>query len=136
MKSAERIKYFYETIISENQIDRMAEFVSPECCVKMGEKLIPDGIEGMKEHIQATKQTYPDYRMKIIKQFCDGDYVISEFIMEGTHKGEWIGIKPTGKRLVFTGINIDKITDGLIVEHGGAVNTFETLFEAGMIGAI
>ena len=136
MKSAERIKYFYETIISENQIERMAEFISPECCVKMGEKLIPVGIDGMKEHIKATKQTYPDYRMKIIKQFCDGDYVISEFIMEGTHKGEWIGIKPTGKRLVFTGVDIDKVIDGLIVEHGGAVNTFETLIEAGMIGAI
>ena len=136
MKSAERIKYFYETIISENQIERMAEFISPECCVKMGEKLIPVGIDGMKEHIKATKQTYPDYRMKIIKQFCDGDYVISEFIMEGTHKGEWIGIKPTGKRLVFTGVDIDKVIDGLIVEHGGAVNTFETLVEAGMIGAI
>ena len=136
MKSAERIKYFYETVISENQIERMAEFISPECCVKMGEKLIPVGIESMKEHIKATKQTYPDYRMKIIKQFCDGDYVISEFIMEGTHKGEWIGIKPTGKRLVFTGVDIDKVIDGLIVEHGGAVNTFETLFEAGMIGAI
>ena len=136
MKSAERIKYFYETVISENQIERMAEFISPECCVKMGEKLIPVGIDGMKEHIKATKQTYPDYRMKIIKQFCDGDYVISEFIMEGTHKGEWIGIKPTGKQLVFTGVDIDKVIDGLIVEHGGAVNTFETLFEAGMIGAI
>ena len=136
MKSAERIKYFYETVISENQIERMAEFISPECCIKMGEKLIPVGIEGMKEHIKATKQTYPDYRMKITKQFCDGDYVISEFIMEGTHKGEWIGIKPTGKRLVFTGVDIDKVIDGLIVEHGGAVNTFETLFEAGMIGAI
>lgn len=136
MKSAERIKYFYETIISENEIERMAEFISPECCVKMGEKLIPVGIDGMKEHIKATKQTYPDYRMKIIKQFCDGDYVISEFIMEGTHKGEWIGIKPTGKRLVFTGVDIDKVIDGLIVEHGGAVNTFETLFESGMIGAI
>lgn len=135
MKSAERIKYFYETIISENEIERMAEFISPECCVKMGEKLIPVGIDGMKEHIKATKQTYPDYKMKIIKQFCDGDYVISEFIMEGTHKGEWIGIKPTGKRLVFTGVDIDKVIDGLIVEHGGAVNIFETLFEAGMIGA-
>ena len=90
----------------------------------------------MKEHIRATKQTYPDYRIRIIRQFCDGDYIISEFIMEGTHQGEWLGIKPTGKRLLFTGVNIDKITDGLIVEHGGAVNTFETLFETGIIGAM
>ena len=136
MNSAERVKYFYETIISENQVERVAEFVSPKCCVKVVERLIPVGVEGMKEHIQATKQTYPDYRMKIIKQFCDGDYVISEFVMEGTHKGEWIGIKPTNKRLVFTGVDIDKVVDGMIVEHGGAVNTFETLFEAGVIGAI
>lgn len=136
MNSAERVKYFYETIISENQVERVTEFVSPKCCVKVGERLIPVGVEGMKEHIQATKQTYPDYKMKIIKQFCDGDYVISEFVMEGTHKGEWIGIKPTNKRLVFTGVDIDKVVDGMIVEHGGAVNTFETLFEAGVIGAI
>ena len=136
MNSAERVKYFYETIISENQIEKVSEFVSPKRCVKMGERLIPVGVEGMKEHIKATKQTYSDYRMKIIKQFCDGNYIISEFVMEGTHKGEWMGIKPTNKRLVFTGVDIDKVIDGMIVEHGGAVNTFETLFEAGMIGAI
>lgn len=88
MKSAERVKYFYETVISENQIERMAEFISPECCVKMGERLIPVGVDGMEESIKATKQTYPDDRMKIIRQFYDGDSVISEFIMEGTHKGD------------------------------------------------
>ena len=57
----------------------------------------------------------------------------SEFFMEGTHEGEWIGIKPTHKRLSFTGVDIDKVIDGKIVEHGGAVNTFETLYEQHMI---
>lgn len=136
METIEKIKYFYETVISENRIDKIAEFISSNCCVKTGEKMIPVGIEGMREHIKATKQTYSDYTMKITRQFCDGDYIISEFVMEGTHTGEWIGIKPTGKRLVFTGINIDKVNNGLIVEHSGAVNTFETLLEAGVIGAI
>ena len=104
--------------------------------IKNGEELIHIGLEGMREHLIAVKNTYPDYSMKIIRQYCEGDYVISEFIMEGTHKGEWLGINPTGKRLTFTGVDIDKVLDGKIVEHGGAVNTFETLFEAGMIGAI
>ena len=53
--------------------------------------------------------------------------------MEGTHEGEWIGIKPTHKRLSFTGTDIDKVVAGKIVEHGGAVNTFETLYEQRMI---
>lgn len=89
----------------------------------------------MIEHIAATKQTYPDYSMKIIKQYCDGEYVISEFIMEGTHASEWIGIKPTHKKLSFTGVNIDRVINGKIVEHGGAVNTFEALLEADLITA-
>ena len=89
--------------------------------------------EGMRDHLIAVKNTYPDYSMKIIRQYCEGDYVISEFIMEGTHKGEWLGMKPTNKKLAFTGVDIDKVTDGKIVEHGGAVNTFETLFREGLI---
>ena len=62
-----------------------------------------------------------------------GDYIISEFIAEGTHKGEWLGMKPTGKKLTFTGVDIDKVIDGKIVEHSGATNTFETLFEEKII---
>ena len=47
--------------------------------------------------------------------------------------GEWLGMKPTNKKLRMTGVDVDRLVDGKIVEHGGAVNTFETLFEAGII---
>jgi predicted ester cyclase len=77
--------------------------------------------------------TYPNLKMTVISQFMDGDYVISEFIMEGTHLGEWLGMKPTGRRISITGVNIDKVVDGKIVEHGGAVNTFDNLFNEGII---
>lgn len=60
-------------------------------------------------------------------------YVVSECVMEGTHLGPWPGPVPTGKRLTFTGVNIDRVEGGKIVEHGGAVNTFETLWDAGII---
>lgn len=44
--------------------------------------------------------------------------------------------KPAHKRLSFTGVDIDKVVDGKIVEHGGAVNTFETLYESHLIGPV
>lgn len=87
----------------------------------------------MKEHLQAIRVTYPDYVMRIIRQYCDGEYVVSEFIMQGKHEGQWIGIKPTGRTLSFSGVDIDRMVDGKIVEHGGAVNTFETLWENRLI---
>lgn len=91
------------------------------------------GIDGMKQHIIDVRKTYPDLKMTVIRQYEDRDTVITEFIMEGTHLGEWLGMNPSGKKLRISGANIDKFSDGKMVEHGGAANTFEALFEAGII---
>ena len=122
-----------ESIVSENRLEELPQYVSETCVLLSGGEKVSLGVSGMKAHLMAVKETYPDYSMRIIRQYEDGDYVISEFIMEGTHEGEWLGIKPTHKRLSFIGVDIDKVTDGKIVEHGGAVNTFETLYEQGLI---
>ena len=129
MNNAELVKTFYEVIVSENRLDELERYISDDCVQKVGEKEIHIGIVGMRKHLAALKETYPDYAMKIIRQYSDGDYVVSEFIMRGTHKGEFIGIKPTNKVLEITGVDIDKVVDGKIVEHGGAANTFETFIE-------
>ena len=129
MNNAELVKTFYEVIVSENRLDELDRYISDDCVQNVGEKEIHIGIVGMRKHLVALKETYPDYAMKIIRQYSDGDYVISEFIMRGTHKGEFIGIKPTNKILEITGVDIDKVIDGKIVEHGGAANTFETFIE-------
>lgn len=133
MDIKEKIKYFYEVITSNNLIDELPEYISDKCTVRVGEKIFPAGIDGMRQHLIDVRKTYPDLKMKIIRQYYDDNYVISEFIAEATHKGEWLGMKPTGKKLLFTGVDIDKIADGKIIEHGGAMNTFETLFEANII---
>ena len=122
-----------ESIVSENRLEELPQYVSETCVLLSGGEKVSLGVSGMKAHLMAVKETYPDYSMRIIRQYEDGDYVISEFIMEGTHEGEWLGIKPTHKRLSFIGVDIDKVTDGKIVEHGGAVNTFETLYEQELI---
>lgn len=136
MGNKKLIKYFYEVIVSKNLLEELPQFISDNCALKVGNETYLLGVEGMKRHLEDVKKTYPDYTMTIIRQYEDGDYVISEFIMEGTHEGEWIGIKPTYKKLSFTGVDIDKVIDGKLVEHGGAVNTFDTLFEHNLIGPV
>ncbi len=133
MNNKERMKYFYEQVVSNHQMEELPRYISEDCIIRVGEEIYPVGIAGMRQHLCDVRKTYPDLRMTIICQYCDGDYVISEFVAEGTHEGEWLGMKPTGKRLTFTGVDVDRIADGRIIEHGGAMNTFETLFEAKII---
>ena len=129
MNHKDIVKYFYEVIVSENMLDELPEYIAEDCVQRIGEKEIFIGIEGMKQHLLALKKTYPDYTIKIVRQYAAENYIISEFVMKGTHKGEFIGITPTNKVLEITGVNIDKLIDGRIVEHGGAANTFETFLE-------
>lgn len=129
MDNKDRVKFFFENLC----IVEFSEYVATDCIVRAGDNIIPIGVNGMKQHFLDVRKTYPDLKMTVIRQYCDGDYVITEFVAEGTHAGEWLGMKPTSKTLSFTGVNIDKVVNGKITEHSGAMNTFETLFEAGII---
>ena len=133
MKNKEKIKYFYEHIVSNHLLEALSDYIAEDCAIRIGEQLYPVGLEGMRQHLIDVRKTYPDLTMTIIRQYEDENTVISEFTMDGTHLGEWLGMKPTGKRIQMTGVDIDRVVDGKIVEHGGAVNTFDALFEAGII---
>ena len=133
MDNKKIVKYFYEVIVSENMLDKLSEYISEDCVFRIGEKTTFVGVDGMRQHLMALKKTYPDYTMKILRQYEEDDYVISEYIMRGTHKGEFVGITPTNKILEITGIDIDKVTSGKIAEHSGAANNFETFLEHHLI---
>ncbi|MDL2253470.1 ester cyclase [Ruminococcaceae bacterium OttesenSCG-928-I18] len=129
MENKERVKFFFENVDSVD----FSEYVADGCTARAGDALVPMGVNGMRQHFMAVRGTYPDLKMTVTRQYCDGEYVITEFLAEGTHDGEWLGMKPTGQKLSFTGVNINKVVNGKIVEHSGVMNTFETLFEAGVI---
>jgi predicted ester cyclase len=42
-------------------------------------------------------------------------------------------MKPTGKSITFTGVNMDRVRNGKIIEHGGAANLMDPLLQAGVI---
>ena len=135
MNQKEMIKYFYEQVVSKNLIDEIEKYVSVDCTARNGVTVTPIGLSGMRQHVIDVRKTYPDLRIKIIRQHSDNDFVISEIITMGTHQGEWLGIKPSGKKLVFTGVNIDRVIDNKIVEHGGAINLFDTFWTGEIIKA-
>ena len=133
MNSKEIVKYFYEQIFSNNLLNEIEDYVDAQCKLRVGRETFPLGLDGMKKHIEEIRTTYPDFRINVYNQHSENEYVISEIIAEGTHNGEFLGIKPTGKKLDFTGIDIDKVKNGKIIEHRGAINTFETFIKENII---
>ena len=133
MNNKELIRRFYEVVVSGNLLDEIPQYISEDCMLRTGDDTTVSGVEGMRQHLIAVRKTYPDYSMKILRQYEDGDVIISEFIMRGTHKGEFIGITPTNKVIEITGVDIDRVMNGKIIEHGGATNTFDAFWNNGLI---
>jgi len=124
---------FYEDVVSTGDVSRIADYVAPGCVETDGKVRIESGPEGMAAHVTGVRQVYPDLRITVERQIAEGEWVASLITARGTHRGEWLGITPTAHELVFTGVNVDRVVDGRLVEHGGAANMLEPLLEAGAL---
>lgn len=130
------VRRFYEEVVNTGNLDLIERFIVPEYVEVSDGKRYAIGIEGAKEHILGVRQTYPDLCIETERQISEGEWVATCITARGTHRGRWLGIKPTGKAVAFTGVNIDRVVDGRIVEHGGAANMLGPLLEIGAIKVV
>ncbi|MCX6241495.1 MAG: ester cyclase [Bacteroidetes bacterium] len=130
------VKDYYETVVNTGNVSRISEFISENYTEVFQNETSRPGIEGAIKHIQGVRENYTDLNLRIDYQIAEGDLVATCYTMTGTHNGNWMGIKPTGKRICVTGVNIDKIKNGKMIEHGGAANLFDALSDIGAIKII
>src|SRR5918994_917492 len=81
------------------------------------------GVDGVRQNIDGYRSAFPDLKITIEEQIAEGDLVATRWTATGTHKGELMGIAPTGKEATVTGVTIDRLEDGKIVESW---NNWET----------
>ena len=127
------VQRYIEEVINSNRLDRLDEFIGPDYIETGDPAHATRGPLRAKEHLVGVRTTFPDLRLVIGDQVAEGDWVVTRVTAEATHLGTWMDIKPTGRRLVFHGINLDKVVDGRIVEHGGAADMLTPLLEAGAL---
>ncbi|MCX2745590.1 ester cyclase [Mangrovivirga sp. M17] len=127
------VQDYIEHVINTGQIQNITEFISQDYTEEYNGQRYVLGISGAIKHVEGVRETYPDLKLKIEKQICEGNWVATYYIMNGTHQGEWMNIKPTNEKIMIYGINLDKVINNKIVEHCGAANLLEPLIKSGAI---
>lgn len=130
------VRQYYEEVVSTGRIERVPEFIAPEYAEVYEGTRYPLGVEGAQQHILGVRRTYPDLVLAVTQQIAEGDWVVSQVTMRGTHRGEWMGMAPTGQAVTVTAVNIDRIASGRIIEHTGAANLLEPLLHIGAIRVV
>jgi predicted ester cyclase len=58
----------------------------------------------------------PDLKFKVDETVSEGDKLVLYWTITGTHRGEFLGVTPTNKKVAFSGITINQIGQGKILE--------------------
>ena len=74
------------------------------------------GPQGMKDRLAALSAAFPDSQITVEDQIAEGDKVTTRYTIRATHRGEFMGIAPTGKHVTVTGIAIFRVEEGKIAE--------------------
>lgn len=127
------MRRYYEEIVSEGKTDAAADYVSEDYTEVHENQRYRLGVAGAQDHIRGVRSTYPDLRLTVDQQISEGEWVVTRLTMRGTHLGEWMGIKPTGRSICVTAVNIDRVVENRIVEHGGAANLLTAMLEIGAV---
>ena len=78
----------------------------------------PRNLEETKQFYQELYTAFPDLQHEIQDQIAEGDKVVTRWTATGSHRGEFMGIPPTGRRVSFEGINIYTLSgDELVASH-------------------
>jgi len=77
------------------------------------------------------RTAFPDFHADIHWQRIDGDVVTTFKTYHGTHKGDFLGVAPTGKAIHFETVDAMRVQKGKITEHWGVANLFSLLEQLG-----
>jgi steroid delta-isomerase-like uncharacterized protein len=91
------------------------------------------GAESLKQLLSHYLEAFPDFHIEIEDLIAEGDKVVSRVISRGTHKGEFMGIAPTGKEWTSTAIMITRLAGGRFAEDWESRDDLGMLQQLGVI---
>jgi len=99
----------------------------------MDELFTPELAEQAKQGFTAFRSAFPDWREEIVDMVAEGDQVVGRFKCSGTHRGEMMGIAPTGRHMEVDEVYFLRVEDGMFVEFWGLEVNLTRMRQLGLL---
>ena len=122
-----------EEVWNKGDLAAVDELVSPNHIYHFPGREDIKGPEGLKQFATMARTAFPDLHITIDDMIAEGDKVACRFTWRGTHKGEMMGIAPTGKQVTVTGIVISHFVGGKEVEVWESTDSLGMFQQLGVV---
>jgi predicted ester cyclase len=127
------IRAYVETIFNQRRVDRADELVAADYLDHAALPGQAPGLQGAKQKWAMYLAGIPDLRVTIEELVAEGDKVAVRRSYAGTHRGELLGIPPTGKQVRLGGISIFRLAGGKIVEQWEQLDRLALMQQLGVL---
>jgi predicted ester cyclase len=114
--SREEVEATYRRYLArcnEHRFDTLGEFVADDVVVNDGEQRdLAAYVQGLRGVVRA----FPDYHWGLRHLFVDGSWISAHFVDTGTHRGPFLGVPATGRRITTQEFAVYRVAAGMIVE--------------------
>jgi steroid delta-isomerase-like uncharacterized protein len=127
------VKRFVEEVQNQHKFELMDQLFDPNYDDHATGPGVVPGVEGFKQFFSMMLRAFPDLHATIHDQIAEGDKVVTRKTFSGTHKGDFQGVPPTGKKGEIGVIDIFRITNGKIAEHWMQADNLGMMQQLGII---
>jgi steroid delta-isomerase-like uncharacterized protein len=111
------VRRLYEEVWNKRRVELLDELMSPSHALYApnisGSSIGP---EEYKRNVLLFFKAYPDLHWTIEDTIADKDKVVASWTISGTHRGDYMGIPATNKKVSVEGITIHHLIDGKIMD--------------------
>lgn len=126
------LRRFWEEVFNGKKLAVIDELFAPDWVYHGAGGQEIHGPEELKQFLSIYFSAFPDFHANVEDLIAEGDRVASRATCYGTHKGELMGIAPTGKRVTVPVICISRLANNKIVEDFELVDIFGMLQQLGV----
>ena len=126
------IMRYAEEVFNGGKLDAVDSYIDP-AYIRHDPGLPFDvaGPEGIRQLVTAYRTAFPDIHLTCQAIVADGDRVAAHWAVSGTHRGDLMGMPPTGKSISLAAIEIFRLAGGKIAEQWVVVDNTTMLRQLG-----
>ena len=111
------VRRLYEEVWNKRNLEVAKELIAPSHAVQLFDAADSGvGPEAYARNVVQFVRAFPDLKFKVMDMVAEGEKVVALWNISGTHRGEFRGIAPTGKKVSVDGITISQLADGKIMD--------------------
>jgi len=114
------VREYTERVFNAHNPELASEYVTPDVKWHGGTLGTVEGPEGLVGLLKGFIGALPDLNAQEQDLVANGDTVAVRFVVEATHKGDLLGIAPTGRRVRWDAVDVYRLKDGKISEEWAA----------------